>query len=363
MILVELIRLVIVLTLTAAGYQLGERLPSWFEPAGQRPATAVLIASVIGAGVGYVAGGALGRTILSLIGAVERRVERVSGAEIVTGALGLFSGFVAAGFASWPVMALVHSPLISYPLVAVLFIVGGYAGLRVATRKRFDVLAMMGLSQSRSFRAPVQTTLHGPRVLDTSVIIDGRIVDVARAGFFAGHVICPRFVLAELQAIADSADPTRRARGRRGLEILDTLQGEPLIRLEVADDDVREVPDVDSKLVVYTKRVGGVLVTTDFNLHKTAELQGVPVLNVNSLAAALRPVVLPGEGISVRIIREGNQAGQGIGYLDDGTMVVVEGARQMIGREVAAVVTSVLQTSAGRMVFSRSVLPAASGTE
>lgn len=363
MVLVELVRLVIVLALTAAGYQIGERLPQWLEPAAGAPGPAILISSVVGAGLGYVLGGVLGRGLLTAIGAVERSVERVSGAELVTGAIGFFSGAVAAAFLSWPILAFISNPAIAYPVVALLFIVLGATGYRIAARKRFDMLGMMGLAQSRTFRAPVEHTIFGPKVLDTSAIIDGRVVDVARAGFFAGHVICPRFVLAELQAIADSPDPTRGARGRRGLEVLDLLQGESRIQLEVADDAVPEAADVDSKLVAYTKRMQGVLVTNDFNLHKTAELQGVPVLNMNNLAAALKPVVLPGEPVSVRIIRGGSQAGQGIGYLDDGTMVVVEGARAMQGREVEAVVTSVLQTSAGRMIFSKPAEPAPASGE
>ncbi|MGH3370711.1 MAG: PIN/TRAM domain-containing protein, partial [Nocardioidaceae bacterium] len=317
---------------------------------------ALFLSTVVGAAVGYVIGGTIGRRLLAVVGAVERSTDRISGAELVAGVAGFFTGAVGAVIVALAIVLLIPFHLLAYPAAALVFVVLAFAGYRVSARKRFELLAMMGLSQSRNFSAPISQTAAGPRVLDTSVIIDGRIVDVARSGFLAGHLICPRFVLAELQSISDSPDAMRRARGRRGLDVLDRLQGDPRIRLEVADDPVAEVADVDGKLVEFTKRVGGVLVTNDFDLHRTAEVQGVPVLNVNALADALRPVVLPGEELSVRIVREGRQSGQGVGYLEDGTMVVVEGARGLIGTQVETVVTSVLQTSGGRMVFSTAQL-------
>lgn len=352
MILVELVRLIIVLSLTAVGYSFGQVLLDRFGINPGTPETARLLASVLGAGVGYVAGGIGGRTLLAAVGEVERRVERVSGGELVTGAIGLIAGSVAGALASWPVFALVPVDLISLPTGAVIFITCAYLGFRIADRKRFDLLGLMGLSQSRTFvggRDPVAT---GPRVLDTSAIIDGRIVDVARTGFLSGHLVCPAFVLTELRSIADSADPTRRARGRRGLEVLEALQGDPRVNLEVTDDAIFEADEVDDKLVILTQRIQGALVTTDYNLHKAAELQGVPVLNINSLAAILKPLVLPGEVITVRVVRPGTQPAQGVGYLEDGTMVVIEGGRSKLGRDVEAVVTSSLQTGAGRMIFS-----------
>lgn len=350
MILVEFIRLTIVLAFTAAGYQWGQALAEPFQLAS--PEGGRLIASVVGAGAGYVIGGVLGRALHAGAGAVERRVERISGAELLTGFLGVVSGILLSIAISWPIIALVPSAIVAYSSAAIVFGLVTYLVLRIAIKKRNELLQLMGLSQFRTFQYSTEHAQRGPKVLDTSAVIDGRIVDVARSGFLTGRLICPGFVLAEVQAIADSSDPTRRARGRRGLEILDALQGESHVRLEVSDISIPEAEDIDAKLVALAKRIEGILVTTDFNLHKAAELQGIPVLNVNSLAAALKPAVLPGEELFVQIVREGTQAEQGVGYLQDGTMVVVEGARDMVGREVQAIVTSSLQTAAGRMLFS-----------
>ena len=195
-----------------------------------------------------------------------------------------------------------------------------------------------------------------PIILDTSVIIDGRIADVAETGVLDSQIIVPRFVLAELQSIADSDDKLKRNRGRRGLDVLNRLQGSSAIDIDILDPHTQEVedaPDVDAKLVALAKNLDGRVVTNDFNLNKIATLRGVDVINLNELANALKPVVLPGEGMSVKVIKPGEESGQGVGYLDDGTMVVVEHGREFIGREVAITVTSVLQTSAGRMIFGR----------
>jgi uncharacterized protein YacL len=197
--------------------------------------------------------------------------------------------------------------------------------------------------------AAAERLAGGPKLLDTSAIIDGRIADVAAAGFVEGPLLVPRFVLAEIQRLADGADPLRRTRGRRGFEILQRLAG----AVEIVDADVLEVAEVDAKLVELARRGGARIVTTDYNLNRVAELSGVGVLNVNDLANALKPVVLPGESLRVQVLREGKEPGQGVGFLEDGTMVVVEQGRKLLGQEVPVVVTSALQTSAGRMVFAR----------
>ena len=193
---------------------------------------------------------------------------------------------------------------------------------------------------------------NGQVIVDTSAIIDGRIADISQAGFVPGSLIIPRFVLDELQHIADSYDAVRRNRGRRGLEMLTKLQKESNIPVEISEMDVKDVKDVDSKLVKLAKIFGCAIVTNDFNLNRVAELQGVQVLNVNELANAVRPVVLPGEEMEVRIIQEGKESGQGVGFLDDGTMIVVEGGRRYINNRIEVVVTRVLQTAAGRMIFA-----------
>ncbi|NSW79406.1 MAG: TRAM domain-containing protein [Chthonomonadetes bacterium] len=190
------------------------------------------------------------------------------------------------------------------------------------------------------------------KILDTNVIIDGRIADICRTGFIEGTIYVPGFVIDELQHIADSPDSLRRARGRRGLDILNQMQKERHLEVRTYDDTVDPNEPVDKRLVSLAKSINGVIVTNDFNLNKVAELEGVQVLNVNELANALKPVVLPGEEMRVRIIKEGNQPNQGVGYMDDGTMIVVEGGRDFIDQDVDVLVTSVLQTVAGKMIFA-----------
>ncbi|MDZ4860384.1 MAG: hypothetical protein SGI88_15520 [Candidatus Hydrogenedentes bacterium] len=218
----------------------------------------------------------------------------------------------------------------------------------------------LGLTRASNWESLVKAVSRkpwegrNPKLLDTSVIIDGRIADVCKFGFLEGAIIVPRFVLRELQSIADSSDMLRRARGRRGLDILKQLQApESNVKIEVIEDDVEQVRDVDGKLVALAKLIGAKVVTNDLNLFKVAQIEGVPVLNLHELANALKTAVLPDEHMHVRIVREGKEAQQGVGYLDDGTMIVVDGGRDHIGHNVAATVTSVLQTSNGRMIFTK----------
>ena len=191
------------------------------------------------------------------------------------------------------------------------------------------------------------------KLVDTSALIDGRLAEVAAAGFLEGRLCVPAFVLAELQRVADLGDPVRRGRGRRGFETLERLRAESRITVEVLEDDVPGVADVDGKLVELARAHGGALLTTDHTLARVAEARGVAVLNVNTLALALKPAVVAGEVISVQVLKEGTEPGQGVAYLDDGTMVVIEGGRRDVGRPVDVMVTSVLQTAAGRMIFTR----------
>jgi uncharacterized protein YacL len=201
-----------------------------------------------------------------------------------------------------------------------------------------------------------QTKGARPILLDTSVIIDGRIADIAETRILESEILVPRFILSELQAISDSEDKLKRNRGRRGLDILNKLRTNPKVAIRLPDAQVAEVeaaPDVDAKLVALAKHLDGRIVTNDYNLNKVAQLRGVDVININDLANALKPVVLPGEGMTIKIIKPGEESGQGVGYLEDGTMVVAEGGREHIGQEITISVTSVLQTSAGRMIFGR----------
>ncbi|MFC1770225.1 PIN/TRAM domain-containing protein, partial [Nitrospirota bacterium] len=191
------------------------------------------------------------------------------------------------------------------------------------------------------------------KILDTSVIIDGRIADICETGFIDGVFIVPHFILIELQHIADSPDSMKRARGRRGLDILDRMQKMPQINVRIVEDDFPKIREVDSKLVALGKRMDAKVVTNDFNLNKVSELQGVQVLNINELANAIKPLVLPGEPLRVFVIKEGKEQNQGVAYLEDGTMVVVDNGRKMIGKNIKVIVTSVLQTTAGRMIFTK----------
>jgi uncharacterized protein YacL len=216
--------------------------------------------------------------------------------------------------------------------------------------------AAVGLEAAIALRRPPDAVpparvYDAPKLLDTSAIIDGRIADVVTTGFLAGPLLVPRFVLRELQRLADGADPLRRNRGKRGFEVLKRLQD--LQSVDILEADVAAAADVDTKLVELARQRGARVVTTDYNLNRVAELSGVNVLNVNDLANALKPVVLPGESLRVQVLREGKEPGQGVGFLDDGTMVVIEQGRRLLGQEVPVVVTSALQTSAGRMVFAR----------
>ena len=190
-------------------------------------------------------------------------------------------------------------------------------------------------------------------LLDTSVIIDGRIADIARTGFLPGSLLIPHFVLAELQYIADSPDSLRRQRGRRGMEVLSQLQKEPVIPVRINDIDVEGIRDVDEKLIILARQMRCPILTNDYNLNRIAELQGVTILNVNELANAVKSVLLPGETLIVRVIQEGKESGQGVGYMDDGTMVVIESGREYLNNEIMVTVTKVLQTAAGRMIFAR----------
>ena len=224
-----------------------------------------------------------------------------------------------------------------------------YLGIAIALRGRDEFSVVIPYVRlSRQDRSEERL------ILDTSAIIDGRIVDLCRTRFLEGHLVVPRFVLRELQAVADSTDPLKRNRGRRGLDVLNELRGLPQVDVRIHEEELPGIAEVDAKLVKLAQIVGGKVVTTDYNLNKVAELQSVAVLNVNELAQALRPVVLPGETLEVKPIKEGKEPHQSVAYLADGTMVVVENGRHLIGQTVRGVVTSVLQTAAGRMVFIKS---------
>jgi uncharacterized protein YacL len=284
-----------------------------------------------------------------------RRVEELSTAEFVAAVLGLVIGLLMGLLLAIPLSGLVEPWGTWLPLgVSILFGLG-MLGLTVAKRKDLLIAAeAVGLLRPPASERGALPGRGEPRiVVDTSAIIDGRIAEIVESGFIYGTLVIPRFVLDELQHIADSSDALRRNRGRRGLDILNRMQKEPGTPVEIVEDDVPEVAEVDAKLVALALARSRVILTNDFNLNRVAELQGVRVMNINSLANAVKPAVLPGEELRVRVIQEGKEAGQGVGFLDDGTMIVIEGGARHIDRELDVSVTRVLQTVAGRMIFAQ----------
>lgn len=284
-----------------------------------------------------------------------RRVEELSTAEFVAAVLGLLIGLLMGLLLAIPLSRLAEPWATWLPLgVSILFGLG-MLGLTVAKRKDLLIAAeAVGILRPPAAERGAGPSRGEPRiVVDTSAIIDGRIAEIVESGFIYGTLVIPRFVLDELQHIADSSDALRRNRGRRGLEILNRMQKEPATPVEIVEDDVPEIAEVDAKLVALALARSRVILTNDFNLNRVAELQGVRVMNINSLANAVKPAVLPGEELRVRVIQEGKEAGQGVGFLDDGTMIVIEGGARHIDRELDVSVTRVLQTVAGRMIFAQ----------
>lgn len=279
--------------------------------------------------------------------ALARRIRESSFGDLIGGAIGAGAGLLLALLLTVPV-SLIPGELGRFGPLAVAVVLG-LSGAAAGILKRADLASAL-----RDLRGGPRHAASGEGgiLLDTSVIIDGRVADVAKAGFITGTLIVPRFILAELQTLADSSDPSRRERGRRGLEMLSRVQRETTVRVEIIDDDPGDAP-ADAKLVALGRSRGLPVMTNDYGLDRVAALQGVSVLNMNELAKAVRPVVLPGEEITVRVIQEGKELGQGVGYLEDGTMVVVENGGRQVGSDLAVTVLRVLQTAGGRMIFAQ----------
>ncbi len=289
------------------------------------------------------------------IRALRALLTRISAQALFSSLMGLVVGLLIAALLSFPISLLPNPFGEVLPFVGV--VVFGYLGVAIFAIRQGDLFTVVS-SMANHTAAPATEAsgkLADSRtiLLDTSVIIDGRIADIARTGFLPGALLIPRFVLNELQYIADSADNLRRQRGRRGMEVLSQLQKEPLIPVRMSDIDVEGVREVDDKLIILARQLRCPILTNDYNLNRIAELQGVSILNVNELANAVKSVLLPGEALIVRVIQEGKEMNQGVGYMDDGTMVVIESGRSYMNQEVAVTVTKVLQTTAGRMIFAR----------
>ncbi|AIQ65755.1 twitching motility protein PilT [Paenibacillus stellifer] len=306
--------------------------------------------SVLGALIFLLAAGLCADWAGTKLQSAARYCSGMPMGELAAAAAGLLGGLLLS-LLIYPSMAWLGKAgqLLQVPLTAGL----GYLGLRIGLEKRAELGALWATGRFGGTAEPEGPVPEEHKILDTSVIIDGRIADICKTGFIEGTIVIPEFVLEELQHIADSSDLLKRNRGRRGLDILNKIQKELDVKVLIYEGDFEEISEVDSKLVKLAKVLHGKVVTNDFNLNKVCELQGVSVLNINDLANAVKPVVLPGEEIIVQVIKDGKEHGQGVAYLDDGTMIVVEGGREFIGSTMEVLVTSVLQTSAGRMIFAK----------
>jgi uncharacterized protein YacL len=280
---------------------------------------------------------------------IEKGLKKIPLKNLLGSFIGLILGIMVANLLSNVFFSnLYNHQQIILPLLGVLYGVCGYMGLRIGFKKGEEI----HLPGWKLFSKNVPQS-ENVKILDTSVIIDGRIADITETGFIEGSLMIPQFVLNELQHIADSSDSIKRTRGKRGLEVLHHIQKQATVDVRIVDRDYPTVKEVDSKLIELAKEVRGKIITNDSNLNKVAELQGIQVLNINELANSIKPVVLPGEEINVKILKEGKEMGQGVAYLDDGTMIVVDNGRRQMGKTIDVIVTSVLQTPAGRMIFAR----------
>jgi uncharacterized protein YacL len=323
-----LIQIVLVAVTTISGYFILKEIFANYVWA--------LLGAVLGIGFGYI--------ILKL----EEKLKDIPLKIIFGSLLGTTISLIVADlFISRLLLALIKDIPITLPIYILFYFVMGYIGFRIGKEKS----KTLDLS-----KVPLLDRMENDedvKILDTSTIIDGRIADICETGFIEGTFVIPQFVLYEIQHIADHSDTVKRTRGRRGLDVLHRLQKQTFLKVKIVDYDFPKLKDVDTKLIALAKKLNGKILTNDYNLNKVAELQGIEVLNMNQLAASLRPAMLPGEQMNVKMLKEGKEHGQGIGYLDDGTMVVVDDAKKLLGKSVDVVVTSVLQTTSGRMIFAK----------
>jgi uncharacterized protein YacL len=345
---VELLRLFSVVFFAALGSLVGAQLDLSDTPLGSFDGSWVGI--IVGSGLGYVIGGMLGRRTVKVVSSTEVALRSVSAEEIVGGVFGGLVGALVGAAVAWPVF-FVGPPAMTVPIFAFVLVTAALLGFRVGAAKRESMIGIFGAHAGMAPRTPSASSL--PMVVDTSVAIDGRVIDIVRAGFLHGRMLVVAPVIAELQGLADAGDEHRRSKGRRGLDVLEALKRESSVDVTVVDDSVPAVPEVDAKLVRLCIDRDAALLTLDTNLAKAAAVAGVRVLNLHALVLALRPVVTAGDEVSVLLSRAGKEPGQGVGYLDDGTMVVVEKGRASVGSEVRIVVTSVVTTANGRLVFGR----------
>ncbi|MCR5176721.1 MAG: PIN/TRAM domain-containing protein [Anaerovibrio sp.] len=333
----------------------------------------ILIGILIGAVVGYSISPFFASKLRRFSVWVETQLNKMPLHDVISGVIGLAIGLIIANLLG---VAFSKIPVVGDYIPVILSVVFGYLGIHIVIRKQKELQELIG-KLPRFFKEASQlreqskkkknkelagyiadnTANEGPcsKLLDTSVIIDGRIADICSTGFIDGKLLIPVFVLEELQHIADMSDSLKRVRGRRGLDILKKLQNDFGSQVEIVNQDFDDISEVDSKLVRLGQLTGSKIITNDYNLNKVAELRGVPVLNINELANAIKPVVIPGEYMHVTVVKEGKEQGQGVAYLEDGTMIVVENGRKFINEAIKVEVTSALQTAAGRMIFAKPV--------
>lgn len=352
--LISIIGLILGYTLTSALFRI-EIIRTMFStrPNGIHAILLIIVGTLLGGIIFYLVSPMLISGVWRLTEFIENSIQKMPVNDILIAIFGLVIGLVIANLFTGPLNSIPHN--IGSIIALILNIVLGSIGANIAIKRKEELYNIFSFFKKLGGK---QKGLKGdhkvqPKVLDTSVIIDGRIFDICQTGFVEGPLVIPGFVLEELRHIADSSDSLKRNRGRRGLDILNKIQKELDIPVEIMEKDFSEIAEVDTKLLKLAQLLGGKVITNDYNLNKIAEFQGVPVLNINELANAVKPVVLPGEEMSVQVIKDGKESGQGIAYLDDGTMIVVDGGRKFIGEMIDVIVTSVLQTAAGRMIFAK----------
>lgn len=311
---------------------------------------AMLFGGIFGAIIGSFISPYLIKSLFMFTSTVEKSLSAMSTQDLIAGTLGLFLGLIIANLVG---LAFGSVPYIGPYVSVALSIILGYLGMHLVVSKKSELAGWLHLHAEGSFDKKKNKDHHTGKLLDTNVIIDGRVADIYRSGFLEGPIIVPVFVLEELQKIADSSDILKRNRGRRGLDILNHMRKNSKDDVIIVTNDFEDISEVDSKLVKLAREKNYRIVTNDYNLNKVAELQGVAVLNINDLAIAVKPAVIPGEQIFVQLVKSGKEEGQGVAYLEDGTMIVVENGSQCIGKEVPVIITSVLQTSAGKMIFAK----------
>ncbi len=343
----EAVRFVVTLALTWVGFIVGRAIPEWYEASRVDPDVSIVIGAVIGAGIGYVVGGLFGRVIDRVLDRAPDLVAHATGPQLFAGTFGMVAGVLVGVVGSVPLVLLTPAP-VGWSVSALIVLVLGSFGARVFAARAGELIAAAGTRGRRRDGGRL-----GGYVLDTSAAIDGRILELSRVGLVAGTVWVSEFVIDELQGIADSGTKNRRRRGRRGLDVLDALREIDSIDLHISDESFPEHEEVDAKILALCRLTEATLVSTDHNLVKAAGLRGISVLNPHSLGELMRPTLVAGDLVTLLIEKEGSEPGQGVGYLEDGTMVVIEDGASVAGQTVEVEVANTLRTSMGRMVFAR----------